>query len=270
MISMPASAQDELRIWEEFVSSVKKGGITAERVRPYSPAFTVDLIRWLKMVGEEMMREERDPKPEVFRVGDQINYVIPLGQSTFCFTILIEGGSWYFRHMENIFVRLDKVDSLPASKFPDVSEEQKAWAREEIYWSGQVRLFNLLLKEKGREFALSWFKDGAGYFMGARTWVPFVAPARAFVLYLCWDQANLRGNKVVLEKLEDSEAVLRLESPIYFALYEHTSHLKRQISFDDYRAMFEAIWKDRAANAGWNLEITYKESGCVFKLSRSL
>lgn len=30
-----ANAQDELRIWKEFVAGLKKGEITADKIRPY-------------------------------------------------------------------------------------------------------------------------------------------------------------------------------------------------------------------------------------------
>jgi hypothetical protein len=179
---------------------------------------------------------------------------------------LTEGGKWYFRHLESITVRLDKIGPPPVSTFPDIPEAQKAWMRDEILVHEQVQLFNMLAKEKGREFAFDWFKDGAGYFMAARTWVPFVPVSRAFILYLCWEQANLRGNRVTLEKLDDREATITLE-PHYLRFYSQTD-LGRQISAEDYRRLFETIWQDRAENADWKLQITYKGNTCVFHLTR--
>ncbi len=35
-----------------------------------------------------------------------------------------------------------------------------------------VRLFEWLAGQEGREFAFRWFRDGVGYFLSARTWVP--------------------------------------------------------------------------------------------------
>jgi hypothetical protein len=184
---------------------------------------------------------------------------------------LVEKNQWYFRSVEAIFVRLDKVGALPASTFPDISERQKAWAREEIYWSEQVRLFNLLSKEKGREFAFDWVKNGIGngigYLLGAETWVPFASPSKAFILYLCWEQANLRGNDVVLEKLDDHEASVKI-TPLYFALYQTASHLKRQISIEDYIRIFETIWQERADKAGWKLKIEGQGRICVFRFTK--
>ena len=95
------------------------------------------------------------------------------------------------------------------SRFPDLAEERKAWMRDEIQTTKDVRLFDYLRREKGEEFALDWFRDGAGYALQARTWAPIVSPERAFVLYLCWDLSNLRGKPVVMEKLTDDSARVR-------------------------------------------------------------
>jgi hypothetical protein len=228
-------------------------------------------MKFLKILKEKVSWEELESSPEIYRVGSQLHFLIPLtfeGQKvTYCFTFLIKDDKWYFQHLESIFIRLDKVSSLPTSKFPDLPEQQKAWMREEIYWSKQVQLFVFLSQEKGKDFAFNWFRDGPGYFLGAKTWVPFVPPPKAFILYLCWEQANLRGNKVTLEKLNDDEAIVIIKS-IYFELYKNSAHLKQQISFEDYRKLFETIWCDRANSAGWHLQITYKKGECFFNFKK--
>jgi hypothetical protein len=135
-----------------------------------------------------------------------------------------------------------------------------------------VRIFNTLAQAKGRESAFDFFRDGNGYLLSARTWVPFVEPPRAFILYLCWEQANLTGNEVVLEKLQDREAVIRMRT-FFFRLYKVSAHLKQQISFEDYRNIFETIWQDRSRAAGWELRIEYLDKDypaaeCVLNFSK--
>ena len=103
--------------------------------------------------------------------------------------------------------------------------------------------------------------------MAARTWVPFVPVSRAFVLYLCWEQANLRGSGVTLRRLDDHEAVVTLE-PHYLKFYAQTEQMREQISAEDYRRLFETIWRDRAEKGGWELQINYKGTACVFHLTR--
>ncbi len=111
-------------------------------------------------------------------------------------------------------------------------------------------------EEQGKAHALGMLRDGGGYFVGARTWVPFSSPHRAFILYLCWEQANLRGNGVTLIKLQDNEAIVRMNTQ-FFAMYFTASHIKPRISIEDYKQILETIWQDRASNAGWHLDIQY-------------
>jgi hypothetical protein len=178
-------------------------------------------------------------------------------------SFIIDNESWFFRHAECIFIRLVKVEA-PTSSFPDISEEHKDWIRQEIDATNKTQIYNLLSVEKGGEYALDWFKDGKGYFLAACTWVPFVAPEKAFILYLCWEQSNLIGNEVLLEKLEDSKAIIKIK-PLYFEVYKRAGHLKQQIAFEDYKSIFNTIWHDRAVKAGWKLDISYLEEECILQ-----
>ena len=269
-ISMPQDEQ-EIRIWREFVSALKEGRLTEEEMRPYMELGQMfppaALLKFLSIMKEKATWSEWEAVPEIHRLDDLVHYLIPLTfdgrKNTFCFTFLLHGNGWYFRHLESITIRLDKIGALPVSKFPDVTEDQKVWIREERRMQAQTDLFNFLAKEKGKDFAFNWFRDGAGYFVEAKTWVPFVPPKRAFILYPCWEQNNLQGNNIILDKLQDNEAVVKLE-PVYLKLYGQTS-IQQKISFDDYRKMFEKQWQDRALAAGWELTITYDGMQCVFR-----
>lgn len=267
--------QLEIRVWTQFVSALKEGRLTEDRIRPYDELRQIApaglMLKFLGIMKDKATWNEWETAPEIHRLGDTVHYLVPLTfdghKGLFCFTFLLQDdGQWFFRHMESITVRLDRIGALPTSKFPDVSEGQKAWMREERKQQAQVDLFNWMLRERGRDFALKWFQDGAGYFLEAKTWVPFVPPTMAFILYLCWEQSNLLGNPVTLEKLNEAEAVVRLE-PIYLKLHAQTS-IGQKIDGEDYRAIFEAQWQDRALSAGWNLNINYAGLQCIFRFTR--
>ena len=275
--SLPASQYEDLRIWKEFVSDLRAGKMEdPARIRPYYPELLEPMKGYLGQLRVGIAWDRLESGPKVFRVGNQVHFVISLpyqgeGQTLsppFCFSFLDEKGRWYFQHMETVMIRMDQLGPLPATSFPDVPAERKAWMREEIEISDQVRLFAYLAKEKGKDFAFNWFRDGAGYALAARTWIPFVPPERAFVLYLCWEFANRRENPVNLEKLTAEDALVRVTSR-WFQLYEAAAHLKPQISPEDYRRLFETIWQDRATNAGWDLTISYEGEACLFRLARS-
>jgi hypothetical protein len=279
MAALPAQGaalQDDLAIWKEFVAAMKKDVIASERIRPYYEELREPILGFLEEMRQKAAWAEWDKEPEIHRVGDHVHFLIPLtfdGRAgNYCFTFFDDGRTWFFRHMEAINIRLDKTGPLPTSVFPDVDEEAKAHIREETRWSREIRLFNLLSDLKGKDFAFGFFKDGDGYFLAAKTWVPFIEPQKSFILYACWEQGNLRGNQVTLEKLEDGEALIRM-STYYFALYKATAHLRQWISFEDYAKIFETIWQDRARAAGWILDIEYSDEGyraseCVLRFKR--
>ena len=259
-----AHSQDDLRIWNEFITSLRSGTMSIDKIRPHEQLgdeFKQTLFGYLDSVRTQASPDDWNAKPEVIRIDNRIQYITPWttgGQKiSYCFSFVTEGFEWYFQHLEAIFIRLDKMSQLPTSDFPDVTEDQKNWAREEVYWSFVViNLYLPLAREKGNDYALGMLKDGGGYFVGAKTWVPFAAPHKAFILYLCWEQAKLRGNHVTLMKLEDNEAIVQLNTQ-FFALYFTAGHLKPRISLEDYKQIFETIWQDRAFNAGWSLDIQY-------------
>ena len=274
--AMPSRIQGDISIWREFVAALKAGEITADRLRPYYEELRPALLGYLKEIRQRVDWAEMEAEPEVHRVGAQVIFLVPLTfegpRVTYVFSFLTDKAGWYFQHLETITIRMDKLGPLPASTFPDVPEETKAHIREEDHWSREVRVFSTLAQAKGREFAFDFFKDGAGYFLAARAWVPYVEPSQAFILYLCWEQANLTGNEVVLETLEDRQAVVRLRT-YFFRLYEVSAHLSGQISFEDYRRIFETVWQDRARAAGWDLRIEYVDKDypageCLLRFSK--
>ncbi len=251
---------------------MKENKITPDHIRPHQFITKESLMEVLNTFRRGAVWEEWEVEPEVVHYNNIVNFLIPLKgkfgeRRDYCFTFLIEEGKWYLQHIEAIFIRLDKISSLPASEFPDIPESQKAWARQELYWSKIVWLYNDLSAKEGKESALRIVRDGAGYFLAAKAWVPFVPPSRAFILYVCWEQANLRGNDVVLEKLEDNEAVVKI-NPLFFQIYRHAGHLKQQIPFEDYRRIFVTLWHDRVKNAGWDLRIIYRGVQCFLHFKR--
>lgn len=261
-VSTFSQSPADTAIWNEFVRLVRSHRFPVEKIHPLLPGSEQMVLGFLKILGDSVSEKEWDQQPEIHRAGDLVHFVLPLGEGAqivpYSFSFEVENGTWYFHHLESITIRLDRIQQYPVSRFPDIPEDKKAWIRQEFYWSQMVNLFNSFSREKGKEEAFRFYRDGAGYFLAATVWVPLVEPQRAFILYLCWEQANLQGNPVTLESLTDNDAVVRMD-PIFFRLYEQSTHLRQQISREDYERIFETIWQDRSRNAGWAVDI--KRSG---------
>jgi len=262
--------QEELKIWNEFLQLVKDNQMTTSKIKPHDQLgakFKPVLLSYLDSVRIQASPSDWINTPEIIKNENRIQFLVPWStrgqKADYCFSFIVIDNQWYFQHLESIFIRLDKTAPPPVSTFPDITEPQKAWAREEIYWSFIVQnIYLQISKDKGTDYALGLLKDGGGYFVAAKTWVPFASPQNAFILYLCWEQENLRGNNVTLESLSDNQAIVNLET-VYFHLYNIAGHLKSRISIEDYKQIFETIWQDRAKNAGWNLYIKYSTDNKV-------
>jgi len=154
-------------VWDDFKAHLRAGTITADRIRPYYPQLHAPAMEFLAAFRRNSRSEDWNAKPEFHRVDDQLHAIISLtgadGKKVpYCFSLLVKNGAWCFQHVESIFIRLDRIGPLPAVQFPDVTEAQKAWMRDERRATEQVRVFNLLARDKGRDFALRLFQDGAG------------------------------------------------------------------------------------------------------------
>lgn len=261
--------EQEQRLWSEFVQLLKTGKITEEHIRPEYTTKAI-MLQFLSQMRASALWEEWERPPEVHRVGSHLHFITRLSENgtagTYSFTFLEEGGRGFLQHFESIVVRLDKIGTLPASTFPDLPEDKKAWMRQENYWSQMIILFRQMRSAAGLDAAFNMFRDGPGYLVQAKTWVPFFPPAKAFILFLCWEQSRLHGNTVTLERLEDTEATV-LTDFTYLRLYRQTGHMRRLISEEDYRRIFETIWRDRAQAAGWDIQFSYQDARCTFRFT---
>lgn len=267
-----AVSQTGGKIWKEFVWLLRHDEFGAHRILPYDESLRSTLVGYLHAMREKADWREWEVEPEILVVDREYHCLVPLtfdsSRTTYCFTFLSGDGMWYLRHLQNLIVRLDTISRLPASSFPDLSEAQKAWVREENAWALRAKLFGALARAVGKDSALEQFKDGSAYLLNARSRVAVLPPWKAFILYLCWEQAQLSGSEVTLVALDDSEAVVHL-TPIALLLHSRSGALSLQIGPDDQRSIFEAMWRDRAAAAGWQVDFTYQAEMCVMKFRRT-
>lgn len=269
-------AQEPGEIWNDFLDKLRNNRISVEMIDPMEElgdAFKPVLLSFLDSLRVQASEIDWTRDPEIIVQGDKILFITPWTTSfdtvTYCLTFKTVGSKWYFEHIESIFIRLDKYEPLPRSNFPDIDESQKAWMREENFWSYIIINFYLPVSQKnGQTYALDLLKDGGGYNVAAKAWVPFLPDHKAFILYLCWEQSRLRGNNVTLKRLDDNKSEIIIESQ-YLALYNNSAHMRNIISIEEYKTIYETIWRDRIKYSGWNMTIDYINDYTVkFSFSR--
>ncbi len=274
LLAGAAAPADDSALWNDFKRSLRAGEITAGRIHPYFEGLRGPMAGFVEGFRTRTKAEEWEATPEIHRVGNRVHFIIPLTvgsgvKGPYCFTIIEEEGGWFFQHVESIFIRLDQLGPLPTSTYPDLPEEKKTWMREENTLTDRLRFHDFLVREKGVTFAQDWIgREADGYFLAARTWVPFVPPARAFILYLCWEQSRLRGSPATLERLDDDRADVTIDA-IEWRLHRQTAHLRRLLPAEDFRQFYETVWRRRAAAAGWNVDVQCGDSRCRLAFTRA-
>ena len=146
--------------------------------------------------------------------------------------------------------------------------EQEAWIKAEREISQTVHFYCKLKELLGINEALSWFKDGAGTLLCAKSWVPFYKDSKAFIAFSAWIENRINGEHVSIDHFSDLKCQLRFTGHIWFQVYHKASHIKTQLTFDEYKMLFEYIWVDRANNAGWDVSFDYVDEDTVLTFSK--
>ncbi len=250
-----STTQDD-RLWLWIVSKFVQHDWQAEDVRPLLPGMENLLLNFLNRFSGSARLPSRADK--VIHTGNVAHFLFTLqgDDDQFCASVISEGDRHYFQQLESITIDFSNPPPTPCAgaELPSLSEQQLAWMRAEVNMTDQVRLFNHLACTQSRQFALDWFKDGDGFFLAARAWIPYYEPRIAFLWYAAWSEHYLHGNPVLVQNISHNSGSICFTDPLHWRLYRQTGHLKTQISEADYEAMFDAIWQDRARAAGWHLE----------------
>ena len=64
--------------------------------------------------------------------------------------------------------------------------------------------------------------------------------------------------------------IIRFINHLWFRVYHSASHLKTQLTLEEYKRLFEHIWTDRALHAGWNVNFEYNENDTILAFSNIL
>ena len=121
----------------------------------------------------------------------------------------------------------------------------------------KVYFYLRLKEEKGKEEALSWFRDGEGYKLNVEAWMPYLSLRKSFVAFAAWVENRYWGQEVVTEALSEAHSAVLFKDHELLALYDVTGHLRPRISLEEYKELFEDQWRDRARWTGWTARFTY-------------
>lgn len=150
------------------------------------------------------------------------------------------------------------MNHFPYSEFVPLGKKELHIRREKEI--SQFVYFYLKFKElAGREKALACVSDGKGEYICARSWVPFYSDRLSYIAYSAWYECRINGENVVIQEFQENKCEVVIYNHIWRSMYFTAVHLKAAIEYSEYMELFESVWKDRAASAGWKISFVYTD-----------
>ena len=254
-------------IWNEFIEKLRSDSLTDN---DFTDDVRLFLSSFLTGTSSQIRREKFIHSPANLIDGEYKKIAIlscPDGEYRFDF--ISENSKWRLCFIEGITLPLENINNFPYNLFAPLPEKE-SWIRVERDISKTVHFFCKLRDIFGFDEALLWFNDGASEFLCAKSWVPFYRESKAFILFCGWIESRINGENVSIDMLSDTKYVIRFINHLWFKIYHVASHIKVQLTLDEYKALFEHIWSDRATHAGWNIHFEYDENDTILTFTSAL
>lgn len=247
-------------IWDEFQEKCRQDMLT-------DCDFTAEMRAYLKplLCGEQAATRRQkylDSSYDIYEGVDKISVVSHCADDDYRFDFSLTGSSWQLAFVECITLPVFHIDRVPYSGFVPLDKKELHIRREKEI--SQTVNFYLKFKELvGREKACAMFHDGKGEYLCARSWVPFYHGRLSYIAYATWCECRINGENVAILEFSEEVCKVVIYNHIWRSMYFTVGHLKPVIEYSEYMELFESIWKDRAACAGWEIRFDYADAHTV-------
>lgn len=244
-------------IWNEFQEKLQHNTLTFSD-------FTTEMCAYLQplLCGEHSASRRQkflDSPYDIYEGVDRISVVSHCTDDDYRFDFYPDGISWKLAFIECITLPVFDMDVFPYAKFVPLDKKELHIRREKEI--SQLVSFYLKFKELvGKAKALTMFYDGKGEYVCARSWVPFYSDRLSYIAYSAWYECRINGENVVIQEFQESKCEVVIYNHIWRGIYFTVGHLKPVIEYSEYMELFESIWRDRAASAGWKIQFVYTDA----------
>lgn len=252
-------------VWDAFREKLRNDTLKAGD-------FTAEMCAYLQplLCGEQSASRRKkflDSPYEIYEYSDKkISVISHCADDDYRFDFLAGGGVWKLAFIECITLPVSDINAVPYAEFMPLDKKELHIRREKEI----TRLVYFYLKFRelvGKAKALSMFYDGKGEYVCARSWVPFYSDKLSYIAYAAWCECRINGESVELREFRESRCEVVIYDHIWRSMYFTAGHLKTVIEYAEYMELFEAIWRDRAACAGWEIEFAYTDACTVLIFS---
>ena len=256
------------KVWTEFRDKLRRSALAEEDCIRHSKVDYVAFFRdeHMRDLKDFIIRQE-DPKYE--RGEEKLVFTLKSSEKDeIRLDFVVEGDRWYFYLIDGLTIPIKEIPPLPFSDIPPYPQFEPRMRMEAVV-TEKVYLYLRLKAEKGREEALTWFRNGEGYKLNIEAWMPYFTLRKSFVLFTAWVENRYWGQQVVIEELSDEHSVLVFKDHLLLVLYDVVGHLRPRISMEEYKELFEDQWRDRAHVVGWDIQFLYDHYDTTVVLDRN-
>ena len=256
------------KVWTEFRDKLRRNELAEEDCIRHSQIDYVAFFRdeHLRDLKDFIIRQE---KPTCERGEEKIIFTLKSSEKDeIRLDFVVKGDRWYFYLIDGLTIPIKETPPLPFSDLPPYPGFEHKMRMEAVI-TEKVYFYLRLRKEKDKEEALTWFRNGEGYKLNIEAWMPYFTLRKSFVLFTAWVENRYWGQPVVVEELSDTHSVLVFQNHLLFILYDVAGHLRPRISLEEYRELFEDLWCDRARAVGWDIRFEYDQYDTKLVLDRN-
>lgn len=252
------------QVWTEFCLKMRHDKLEPED-------FTAEMQPFLSALlcgsGAEKRREKFLSVPyEVLDGSAKQSVILHCTDDDYRLDFVQAGNTWKLSFIECITLPVADIVSLPYADFKELPEKE-GQIRMEKEISRLVFLYNRFKELQGKQRTLEMLCDGKGESLCAKSWVPFYSDSLSYIAYAAWMERRIHGEQVEIIRFDKKCSCLRFCRHFWRRMYTMTGHIREMIGYEEYMGIFEAIWRDRASENGWLLEINYydEDTELIFK-----
>ena len=199
-----------------------------------------------------------DSPYDIYENDKKCSVIVHCPDDDYRFDFSFMNDKWKLLFIECITLPVSDLSVMPYTAFQRLPVKETEIRREKeisklIYFYDQFR------KLVGRQKAMEILFDGAGEFLCAKSWVPFFDETLSYIAYAAWIENCIYGEQVEIVSFSEQCCRLLFHKHIWRKLYTMTGHIRKMIDYEEYIDIFESIWKNRAFESGWELQVNYRD-----------
>lgn len=202
---------------------------------------------------------------DIYETDTKCSVIVHCSDDDYRFDFSLVKNRWKLSFIECITLPVSDLSVVPYMAFRPLPKKE-AEIRREKEISKLIYFYNEFKKLVGRQKAMEMLFDGAGEFLGAKSWVPFFNERLSYIAYAAWMENCIYGEQIEIVNFSEQCCRLLFRNHIWRKMYAMTGHIQKMIDYEEYMDIFESIWMNRAFESGWELQVNYrgKDTELVF------